>query len=760
LFHNPDQSQTVLQYLKDMDSPIDQMLIGISTVLTWNRTNTRPNYNPLGHNKTPVLNELNYKKRKCSPRFRGIRQLESLVLATQKDNLFSYVVAPGVLYGRGESDLHLIFRDAWLADQPLKVLGQGSNAIPMIHVEDMVSCVLQLVYAPPTHTQYLVLVDGGRTTQEQLVKTVAKQLGTGAVETVSRQDAELQALVQSLAQEVPALAPAAGLSTQASASNLALSVDDPIAAAEAEAQPLQASTSLAVPRCDGVGSADPDVVLLDMQFALDNAVVAALPVQWRAPGGFVASFAVAHEEFIRHRGLTPVRVLVSGGPGTGKSHYAKLIADRYRLPVVTVAACIAQAAEGSGLLADTIRTYLSESRDGDGKRKPIPRKPAARGQQGSVADTFLSERLPERVVAEAVRRALMQPKARNHGFVLDGFPRTGLEAKLLFKQRKAASQDEYEDADEAPLAEEKEDDRWAEEDGEEEEFEEEEEEERDEEAEEKAQLLDMLREEEAEASAADPALPRRSGASQLRQVGLRAGARRGHADPALRVNHAVFLAAGEDEALRKSRELLPLTSVVPRHNDEEGLRRRWARWRLTQGQWGAAADEGRDARAAPDETGGSVFDWTDVEVLEVSQGLSNDAARCVRVVEAYVNQTHKDGPYFSSPEAYAKQQAAREKMLSEQAARVSEERARKARAMAAERAQRADLAVRMRETARKQEDELVEACSLPIRQFLMKHVVGAVVDGLYDVCNAQPEDPVDHLAEYLFKIAVNSANAE
>jgi len=768
LFHNPDQSQTVLEYLKHTEAGIDQMLIGISTVLTWNRTNTKPTYNPLASNKTSVLNEINFKKRKCSPRFRGIRQLESLVLATQRDNLFSYIVAPGILYGRGESDFHLLFRDAWLADRPLKVLGQGANVIPTVHVEDMANCVLQLIYTPPTHTQYCVLVDAAHTTQAQIVTAIAQHLGNGAVDYISRQDAELQALVQSLSQDVPSLA--AGLASPPSTSLLSSAASlsmAPSASTDGLVEAELPVTSLAVPPCDGLGGGDPDVLLLDLSFSLEGAIVASLPVQWKCPGGLTAAFETVRGEYVKARGLEPIRVLVSGGPGSGKTHYAQLLASRYKLPVVSVGECLAKAAEGKGLLAETIRSYVHEIRDGDGKRKVQAKKPIVKGKgQGNVADTYLTDRLPEKVVCEAVRRVLMEPKARNHGFVLDGFPRTGKEAKLLFKLRKKVEAEEEEEGEKP----EEEDNSWNEEPEEGEHEEEEEEEHPDQADAEKEQLLAMLREEEAEevdnsantsntaSATAGTGAARHSGVSLLHKVGLRAGARRnGKLDPALRVNHVVYLSVGEEESVRQSRELMDPAAIIPRHNDEEGLRRRWARWSLQQGQFGCVSEE---KTAEPREDGGSVFNWVDAEVLEVGQRTAADPKHCMKLLQAYISQQHPEGPYFASPEVYAQQQAKREERLRIAAAKVSEQRAARARAMAAERARKSDVAVRMREAARKQEEELVEACSLPLRQFLMKHVVGAVVDGLMDVCNAQPSDPIDHLAEYLFNVAVNSVGTE
>jgi hypothetical protein len=59
------------------------------------------------------------------------------------------------------------------------------------------------------------------------------------------------------------------------------------------------------------------------------------------------------------------------------------------------------------------------------------------------------------------------------------------------------------------------------------------------------------------------------------------------------------------------------------------------------------------------------------------------------------------------------------------------------------------------EEIRKQEQEVLEAQSLPLRSYLMQHVMPTLTAGLLEVCKVKPEDPVDYLAEYLFKVIIS-----
>ncbi|MCJ8743897.1 hypothetical protein PDJAM_G00099620 [Pangasius djambal] len=58
---------------------------------------------------------------------------------------------------------------------------------------------------------------------------------------------------------------------------------------------------------------------------------------------------------------------------------------------------------------------------------------------------------------------------------------------------------------------------------------------------------------------------------------------------------------------------------------------------------------------------------------------------------------------------------------------------------------------RNRMEVKKQEHELLEARSLPLRHYLMKYVMPTLRDGLVACCQVKPDDPIDFLAEYLLR---------
>lgn len=45
----------------------------------------------------------------------------------------------------------------------------------------------------------------------------------------------------------------------------------------------------------------------------------------------------------------------------------------------------------------------------------------------------------------------------------------------------------------------------------------------------------------------------------------------------------------------------------------------------------------------------------------------------------------------------------------------------------------------------KEEKEMLETRSMPLRNYLMKHVMPTLTEGLIEACKVKPDDPVDYL---------------
>ncbi|XP_028677816.1 adenylate kinase 7 [Erpetoichthys calabaricus] len=79
------------------------------------------------------------------------------------------------------------------------------------------------------------------------------------------------------------------------------------------------------------------------------------------------------------------------------------------------------------------------------------------------------------------------------------------------------------------------------------------------------------------------------------------------------------------------------------------------------------------------------------------------------------------------------------------------EREKKEEQEKAERALRLEEWNKRLEEVKRQEHEMLEAQSIPLRNYLMRNVMPTLTQGLIECCKVRPDDPVDFLAEYLFR---------
>ncbi|KAF7651825.1 hypothetical protein LDENG_00104690 [Lucifuga dentata] len=144
------------------------------------------------------------------------------------------------------------------------------------------------------------------------------------------------------------------------------------------------------------------------------------------------------------------------------------------------------------------------------------------------------------------------------------------------------------------------------------------------------------------------------------------------------------------------------------------------------------------------------FDELDIMLLhmEITSSDDPDCLLLMHKIKETVGPSRNYGPSSQEVEEEERQRT-EERMMQE-----AQEKAEKEQREAQEAMQRAALWEEWRrrlEEGRQQEEELLEAQSLPMRNYLMEHVMPTLSQGLIQCCTVKPHDPVDFLAEYLLK---------
>ena len=132
-----------------------------------------------------AFTELDYEQRQCSDEYKSIREAEDLVLNFKKDNVKTYVIAAGVLYGMGESILNSHFEKAWKQEpQRLPIVGSGNNLVPTVHVTDLARMVRKVFESKPERKYIFGIDNTQKPTQKKLIQAISSGVGTGLVESV------------------------------------------------------------------------------------------------------------------------------------------------------------------------------------------------------------------------------------------------------------------------------------------------------------------------------------------------------------------------------------------------------------------------------------------------------------------------------------------------------------------------------------------------------------------------------------------------
>ncbi|KAM8916505.1 adenylate kinase 7 isoform 2-T2 [Spinachia spinachia] len=184
----------------------------------------------------------------------------------------------------------------------------------------------------------------------------------------------------------------------------------------------------------------------------------------------------------------------------------------------------------------------------------------------------------------------------------------------------------------------------------------------------------------------------------------------------------------------KHRVMMLPERLVQEHNYElEHFQRRLARYR---------------GNNVEDETVVNYFDELDISplYLEITSSEEPYHLLLMQTIFGTVGRPRNYGPTSQEVEEEERRKT-EEKMR-----REAQEKAEEERHEAEEAEQRAALwkewTVRLQEV-RQQEEEVLEAESAPLRNYLMEHVMPTLTQGLITCCTARPQDPVDFLAEFL-----------
>ncbi|XP_063758335.1 adenylate kinase 7-like isoform X2 [Eleginops maclovinus] len=385
---------------------------------------------------------------------------------------------------------------------------------------------------------------------------------------------------------------------------------------------------------------------LNINLRLDAFVIKdSFSLHWTSEAGMVENMASIVEEYQNIRKLLPIRICVVGPPAVGKTTVSEKLCSHYQIHHIRIKEVIE---EKIALLKEIVKGADSEY---------VGEDVAAAAAQKQL-ETFNKSmdmnagRLADHLVFDILQEKLKSKPCRNQGFVLDGFPKTYEQAKLIFSDEDPENQDL------------------------------------------------MI-----------------TAPSYIKNI----------------TPEHVFALDATDDFLNKRARALPQSVAEEMRYTEEEFSSRLTRYREL---------------STAEETLLDYFDELEIhpEHIEVT---TDDPE--------YADVMKKITELVGVPKNYGLQREEQE----EEARKKEEERKQKAAAEAAEskrsnEAALAEMAAQYDEwnhlcEVQRQENQLHDAHSLPLRNYLMKYVMTSLTEAMKECSRIKPEDPVDFLAELLLR---------
>lgn len=598
-------------------------------------------------NPKPVVlrfREKDFHQRIPSKRFQHLKTLETLALSSirSQPNLRVYVLCAGLLYGSGERILHDHFKQSWLQNpRQLQYVGEGKNLVPTIHVKDLARLVRKVVAKRPNSFYIFALDNTKNPTQKRIVSSIAKGMGASETASVGFDEVKEHEWAEFLTLDLKMRA------------SKVLRDDEPSPDAE-----------------------DPE----------EEAKAGIFP--WHCKKGIVRNVHMLNNEFNDYRGLKPVKILITGPPASGKSHYADILAKYYNIPHIKIQDALNLIPKLKGELGDEIRDLIEAKKDAemDAFEEKEDKKPGE-----TLKREDIKVRLPEKYLYKLMKMKLSENSCRNRGYILDGYPRTFRDAQYIFLKR-VLKQTVNEDG----------------------EIEVEEPEENDDIEEDTVDDDGVWTKKNFDKYAPDEHL----------------------------IPGSILLIDGDENMIKRRVRDLPESKIEGTHWNNKDIDRRNKQY--------------KQVNNSPIGDPSLVDFFAKWEVGLMRDNCMHDEVKLTESFKIFIERSGKPNNYMSFD---SHKEAELITKIEEQAhARKAAEADRIEREEYVERQwrkQKEEYTKAKFEQIKEQERDLLDSKSQPIRAYLVDNVVPILTEGLIEVCKNQPDDPVDFLAEYLFRESKN-----
>lgn len=176
-----------------------------------------------------------------------------------------------------------------------------------------------------------------------------------------------------------------------------------------------------------------------------------MKIKWTAESGFIDALPKIIEEYRLVRGLTPVKILITGPPYSGKTQLAKRLAAKYNISYLEINKVVQNALADLHDLIEAANKKTSVERDEE-QEADVDEDEGP--NQVQIAEELLLKieksreqndgKIHDKFMVQFMKEKILSVPCQNQGFVLDFFPENYQQAKQLFSNGGAADNEEQE----------------------------------------------------------------------------------------------------------------------------------------------------------------------------------------------------------------------------------------------------------------------------------------------------------------------------
>ena len=333
--------------------------------------------------------ENEFAKRIPDNKYIQYKLIESQIIQlSQKNNIKSYVICPGFMYGYGEQLFYDIFKSFYLNKPPspaLSYLLTANNTVPTIHVKDVGTLIKRLIDRKPQHRYIFAFDQTPNRTIKHILKSIKKSIGCN-------NDENNQEMVNNKSSYFPYL-----------------KID------------LKVKSS--------------NIFIDEKREGEDKEDYERRAFKWHCQYGIAANASLIRKEFIKYRGLKRNKIFILGTPYTGKSSLSSIIAKTFKLKHLKLGDIITYGKEQmkDENIKQEINDKLAELESTLKEAEEAYNKRPNKKKTDPPFSPHQHMKLPIEIITKIVRRKLLDDNdVYMNGYVLDGYPRNYKEAQALF----------------------------------------------------------------------------------------------------------------------------------------------------------------------------------------------------------------------------------------------------------------------------------------------------------------------------------------